>query len=162
MSDITTDEMALALFRLELADPDQEIAVQTLLKKFTLFKDLPTELRRMIFRLMFPGTQRFVIVEDTGEHEDVAWLRLACPPVTANINLESRQETLRVYESVEVEGANFSRPMRRGLWNPQKDIFKCDAFPVVHPLLGAMLLSQFLRAIRKVHQVFRAGHVSLR
>lgn len=47
MSDnITTDEMALALFCLELADHNQDISVQTLPwihKEFTLFKDLPAE-----------------------------------------------------------------------------------------------------------------------
>ncbi|KAL5319352.1 hypothetical protein ACEPPN_012403 [Leptodophora sp. 'Broadleaf-Isolate-01'] len=153
MSDnITTDEMALALFCLELADHNQDISVQTLPwihKEFTLFKDLPAELRRMIFRGMFPGVQRVVLYE----HHNVAagihssHLQLPFPPITSNINRESRHETLKYYQHFD---APWYPRQRRGLWNPRKDILQLETVVFVENQVAGFFLDSWKSFVESV------------
>ncbi|KAH7310018.1 hypothetical protein BKA65DRAFT_485235 [Rhexocercosporidium sp. MPI-PUGE-AT-0058] len=128
MSDnLDADGAAMPLFRLQLADPDQDLSIQTL-SSFTLFPKLPLELRCMIYRRMFPGARRFVMYEYRPDSVDLCEICINLPllPITFHLNQEARQETLRHYQVLHMQPHYLLRS-RSALLNPKTDVFQCGA-----------------------------------
>ncbi|KAL2067708.1 hypothetical protein VTL71DRAFT_15804 [Oculimacula yallundae] len=95
MKDMEDMVAALEMFTLELADPDEELAVQDRpLANFPLFKKLPLELRLMIWRATFPAgrllslnSKAFSLLQRPTPGGGF------CLPISLHVNRESRQET---------------------------------------------------------------------
>jgi hypothetical protein len=88
----------LAFLHLELPDPDLELSFQAP-STFTCFPQLPTELRLKIWRFTFPKSTCF------WEQRIRFYKSALCipqPPISASINYESREETLKHYALFEM------------------------------------------------------------
>ena len=101
-------EATLALLRIELPDPEQDLYAQVIqslsLKSFEFFNVLPLELRVYIWRLMFRGRRvvsfdqeclgsNYPAVLKEPSHRDPL-------PVTLYVSQESRYQTLRYYRVI--------------------------------------------------------------
>jgi hypothetical protein len=105
-------QVALHLFTFELPDKEQQLSPQLGkdLDTFTLFPELPLEVRLRIWRDAFPGP-RFVHLgplpidfeEPFPREYNINYSRVkyfGSPPITLRINPESRAETLRFYSVI--------------------------------------------------------------
>ena len=78
--------------------PDLELSFQAP-STFTYFPQLPTELRLKIWRFTFPKSTYFW----EQRIRFYKWaLRIPQPPISASINCESREETLKLYTLFEM------------------------------------------------------------
>jgi hypothetical protein len=123
-----------------LPDPDRELYIQKL-SKFTLFPKLHVEIRLMIWDLTFPNTTHFATT-----CWSIPSYRLGVPfslrrysPSTSQVNVESREETLKHYHVVKLgpEGRwprwwHLSRPSRHTFtyFNPKTDAFWTTSFNI--------------------------------
>jgi hypothetical protein len=83
----------------ENSDSSQGMSTQPL-SKFTLFPNLPLELRQKIWRATFSNfqrTSRFIIADDPRFSQKPDFT----PPITSQVNRESRLETLRCFHILE-------------------------------------------------------------
>jgi hypothetical protein len=106
---------ALEMLRL-LPDPDQELSIQQL-SEFTLFPELPVEIRLMIWRSTFrKGVSHYLY-----NNGDELWLPYPNDsPVSTRINQESRDEALKHYQILELKHWTFSK-YSCTFWNVETD-----------------------------------------
>ncbi|KAL2067705.1 hypothetical protein VTL71DRAFT_15801 [Oculimacula yallundae] len=87
----------LQIFDNELPDSEQTISTEdTRLSEFTLFKNLPVELRLKIWNLCLPKGRRLCL------YPDMMFRPSRSSPITSRINAESRKETLSTYSCVQL------------------------------------------------------------
>ncbi|PVH75729.1 hypothetical protein DL98DRAFT_592866 [Cadophora sp. DSE1049] len=147
MSDnVDVDGAALALLRLEIADPGQDLAIQDVLasQTFPQFSKLPIEIRLMVYRCMFPEARRFIIYwAENSPHR--LQLRVPMPPITSQINMESRKETLKAYHLMNASHAHLQFGSRflssRLLWNPQEDIVHLELYIMLYNIISGFFTS---------------------
>jgi hypothetical protein len=127
----------LLVFLHGLPDPNQELFVQHT-SSFTLFLELPLELRQMIWRKTFPRITHY-----WSYYHDSHWWSHLTPPIASCINQESRMETLRQYtileHRMEYNYDTVLHPPKYTFWNPSKDTIKTH----MHELLGPGLAHFF-------------------
>ncbi|KAL2067703.1 hypothetical protein VTL71DRAFT_15799 [Oculimacula yallundae] len=134
MSDIL-DDTALVEFGREVADGDGDSLYQNP-ESLHNFQKLSLELKRMIYRYMFPTNRRVKIhdehfwgysdeeySESGGTPETM--LKFPAHPVTLHLDKEARQETLICYKMVEfkLDHSNYF------LFNPERDTLQIDTIP---------------------------------
>ncbi|KAK0101132.1 hypothetical protein ONS95_012887 [Cadophora gregata] len=137
MSDnIEAGSAALALFRLELADPDQDLSIQDVLASlsFPQFSDLPLELRLTIYRCMFPKARRLVFYLQKNPPVEMIYVAPR-PPVTSKVNKEAREETLKAYHAVKVARGLSRSASQTILWSSEVDILQCDVHIMIYDFI---------------------------
>jgi hypothetical protein len=84
----------LSALLFELPDPDEELFCQSP-HTFWLFSKLPLEIRLNIWRQTFPRRTHIMF---TGPYRCLTLRHTPAPPVSSQVNFESRQETLLHYK----------------------------------------------------------------
>jgi hypothetical protein len=147
-----------------LPDPDQDLFFQTL-HEFTLFPQLPPEIRLQIWRDTFrKGVSHYI-----QRRADGSWLQWPpLPPISSAVNQESRQETLRHYQVLEEEEV-YGLERFRVFWNKKDSIVGAFRSLVCDPPIYDRNFIDFAAAIGSVkiqlcymcHNCYRArvfGH----
>jgi hypothetical protein len=109
----------------ELPDPQQELAIQTLLDEFHYFPKLPKELRLTIWRDTFPRP-RYIYLPDWKTYPGGSLdFKPIFPPITSQLNRESRDETNLHYLFFWIPSGDTSGgPSRERLcFAPKRDTF---------------------------------------
>jgi hypothetical protein len=126
-------------------DSGHDMPVQPL-SKFTLFPNLPLELRQKIWRATFSNlnqrTSRFIITDDPRRSQKPDFT----PPITSQVNRESRLETLRCFHILETNDHgwcdskthSWARKCDRHIifWNPDTCIFSANYVELRHSFLS--------------------------
>jgi hypothetical protein len=139
----------LLVFRHELPDLNQELSVQHT-SSFTLFLELPLELRQIIWRKTFPKVTHYW----SYYNDSVRWCHLS-PPMASCINQESRMETLRQYTILEHRMEyNYDTTLHTPkctFWNPAKDTIKPICISCLDPAFSVSLQLTFMQYGRYSH-----------
>jgi hypothetical protein len=112
---------------LELPDTEEDIASQERgLEHFSLFPDLPMELRLAIWRSILPPPRLFNLENECSRvfQDRRSRRRQSRLPITLRINRESREETLRHYDIVYLHkpGRGASAIVKPMLFGPRRDM----------------------------------------
>jgi 2EXR family len=150
-----------ALLQSELPDPHQDLFFQPL-HTFHEFRNLPVEIRLLIWRRTFPRTRYMRQIPGAKSTHHICTLQYPPAPVSSLVNNESRSETLKEYQILthsELADARARMERRRllfeggVLWNRSTDVLQARwlsiAFCEVHHLMmGDMFVREgkdFLR-----------------
>jgi hypothetical protein len=136
----------------ELPDPQQELVIQTLLDEFHYFSKLPKELRLMIWRDTFPRPRDIRLPDWSFCPEGSLDFRPIFPPITSQLNRESRDETNLHYLLFWIPSDDTSGgPSRQRLcFAPKRDTFVLASYvhtEIYHSNFSAPHLKATYKAI---------------